>query len=341
MKDLIGDMVARSSFNLDNIRQAFETICQQKANKVEMAAFLTILKLKEWERHPDILAHASSIIRKFAVKMAVPIYDDWVDIVGMGGDGYHTFNVSTAASIIAGSCGCRVAKHGNRASTSKSGSADFLEALDVDINSLKGDKLANLLKSQNFNFLFSPIFYPVLVKVKEVRKELGFPTIFNILGPLLNPLNPKYTCIGVNQKDLAPVVIDALRMNGIKRAFVVHGEEGLDEISPAGKTYVWELQNGVCRSSVVTPEDFGVEPFGLDKVKGGTAEENADMFLNVLKGELKGPVLDFTVMNTAPILYVRGYADSLKEASDQARQKIESGEALEFFNNFINAVKIL
>nr|KAJ3420635.1 anthranilate phosphoribosyltransferase [Polyrhizophydium stewartii] len=263
---------------------------------------------------------------------------DVVDIVGTGGDGQNTFNVSTAASIVAAGAGAKVAKHGNRASSSTSGSADVLEALDCNLSAVSPAAVNEILHESNFCFLFAQVFHPAMKNVAGPRKELGVRTIFNLLGPMTNPAHPTRMVVGVFSRDLGHAMAEALHLSGVKSGWVVHGCVGLDEISPEGNTLVWQFdESGNITERTISPSaDFGLPEHPLRDVVGGDAVENASTMRQLLSGELSGPILDFVLLNAAALLHVSGLAADLPAGVALARQSIASGAAkkqLELFSH--------
>ncbi|KAG6815993.1 hypothetical protein H0H87_009599 [Tephrocybe sp. NHM501043] len=308
-----------------------------------IGAFLTALHVHRVERRPECLAAAASVLRERALKAAVeaPEADFIVDIVGTGGDGYNLFNVSTTAAIVAAGAGARVIKHGSRSSTSSSGSADLLESLDCLFTAPTPGTHTPLPRIP-FTFILAPHYHPSLVQLVPFRKALPFRTMFNILGPLINPARPRGMVLGIAEPELGPTFARSLREGGVERALVVCGRERLDEISCAGETAAWELHpDGRVTETVLAPEMFGVERHPLRDVVGGSPEENADTFRALMalrKGgdvpERLKPVLDFVLINAAALLIVAGAARDYVEGADLARESIFSGKAWEALDQF-------
>ncbi|KAJ3106131.1 anthranilate phosphoribosyltransferase [Phlyctochytrium planicorne] len=324
------------SITIDDVTGILRLIMQGHATPAQIAAFLTGLKFTKKENDPKVVAAVASVMRSFSLEF--PIASDSplrtsevVDIVGTGGDGQDTFNVSTASSIIAAGCGLYVAKHGNRASSSSCGSADVLEALGCDFSAPRVENMVKVLERSRFCFLFSQVFHPAMKHVAAPRKELGVRTIFNLLGPLINPANPTRAVVGVFSKELGPLMAEALLLLGTKRSWVVNGDIGLDEISPEGKTTVWAIQDGKIEEFQISPADFGLQEHAIQSVAGGDAKHNAEIMMKLLSNELDGPVLDFVLMNCASLLHVAGKASTLKEGVELARKSIASGAAKDTF----------
>lgn len=250
-----------------------------------------------------------------------------VDTCGTGGDGAGTFNISTAAALVAAAAGARVAKHGNRAASSKSGSADVLEALGVQID-LPFERTAQAIREIGIGFLFAQAAHSSMRHVMPARKEIGVRTVFNLLGPLTNPAGARTQVVGVFSAEVLEVVAETLAELGSERAFVVHGAGGLDEIALAGETQVAEVRAGSVRRTTVTPEDFGVERAEPEAIRGGNAAENAEMILRILEGDAGTP-RDIVVVNASAALVAAGVSGDFREAASRAEEAIDSGAARE------------
>lgn len=287
------------------------------------------------------LAGLAQVMRKHAT----PVFVDgearptnMVDTCGTGGDGAKTFNISTAAAIVAAAAGARVAKHGNRAASSQSGSADVLEALGVRID-LPFERYGQAIREIGIGFLFAQAAHTATRHATPARKQIGVRTVFNLLGPLTNPAGAQAQVLGVFSKDVMDLVAATLAELGTERAFVVHGGGGLDEISLAGPTMVAEVRDGTVRRFSFTPEEFGVEPAPVAAVRGGTASENAALIQRILEGE-PGPPRDIVVINAAAALVAAGISENFRDAADAASSVIDSGKArktLENLKAFTNA----
>ncbi|KAJ3043645.1 anthranilate phosphoribosyltransferase [Rhizophlyctis rosea] len=322
-------------------QEAATQIMAGDATDAQVAAFLLSLKFQGKENDPAIIAAVASAMRDAALQVEFPadrvLAESLVDIVGTGGDGHNTFNVSTAAGIVAAGAGCKVAKHGNRASSSACGSADVLEALDCHLTSVTPESVPEILHHGNFCFLFSQRFHPAMKNVAGPRKEIGVRTIFNLLGPLSNPTLPRRLVVGVHSKAIGKLVAEALHLGGVQKAWVVNGEAGLDEISPIGQTHVWEInESGTITDKIVTPADFGLTPYPLADVVGGDAQHNAAIMRKLLDNALEedSPILNFVLLNAAALLFVAGKAETYEGAVAVARESIRSGNAkrsLEYF----------
>ncbi|GAO49133.1 anthranilate phosphoribosyltransferase [Saitoella complicata NRRL Y-17804] len=307
----------------------------------QTSALLVAMRLREVDRRADVIAGMVELMKEFGHK--VEHREEWgdgfVDIVGTGGDGQNTFNVSTTAAIVVGGCGVKVCKHGNKASTSASGSADILISFGCALNSLTYDTLPRIFPSTSFAFLYAPLYHPSLASVAPIRSSIGIPTIFNILGPLLNPVKVKARILGVHSEWLGSVYAEALRLLGAERGMVVWGEEGLDELSIAGPSRVWILDSTRpegYRTETLTPEDFGLTRHPLSSVASGTPTENAALLKKILVGEVgrEEPVMQFILLNAAALLVVAGVAGGWKEGVEVAWQSVVNGGAREALEGF-------
>jgi len=312
---------------------------------VQVGAFLTALHINRVERRPESLAAAAEVLRGRALTAAIEDADkDFVvDIVGTGGDGHNTFNVSTTAAIVAAGAGARVIKHGSRASTSSSGSADLLQSLGCLFTAPTPGTPLPIAKVP-FTFILAPHYHPALAMLAPFRKALPFRTMFNILGPLINPARPRGMVLGVAEPELGYTFAVSLRNGGVERALVVCGEERLDEISCAGNTFAWELKDGDITEFTLHPDQFGLKVHALSEVAGGTPEENAETFKLLLTsgsnipGRLT-PVLHFVLMNAAALLVVAGVAADFKDGVRLSLDSITSGKAWKALQLFQEAGK--
>ena len=249
-----------------------------------------------------------------------------VDTCGTGGDCRGTFNVSTISAIVAAGAGCNVAKHGNRSVSSQCGSADLFMKLGVNIE-VNPEKVGQCIDENGIGFLFAPMLHIAMKYAIGPRREMGVRTIFNILGPMTNPAGAKRQLLGVFDESIMESMVNTLRKLGSEHVMIVHGEDGLDEITLTGKTTVYELKDGRIKKYVLEPEDVGLERFHLAKLKGGDPDRNAEIAIQILEGK-KGPAKDFVLMNAGAVIYVGGMASSLREGIKKARNSIDSGEAL-------------
>ncbi|KAJ7760474.1 glycosyl transferase family, a/b domain-containing protein [Mycena metata] len=332
-------------FTANDLKLALNHLFTPEAvSPVQIGAFLTALHIHRVERRPDSLAAAAAVLRDRALKAKVeaPEGDFIVDIVGTGGDGYNLFNVSTTAAIVAAGAGARVIKHGSRASTSSSGSADLLQALGCIFTAPASQATETPIPRMPFTFILAPHYHPVLASIAPYRKALPFRTMFNVLGPLINPARPQGMVLGIAEPEIGQTFAQSLREGGVERALVVCGYEKLDEISCAGPTYAWELLNGEITERTLRPELFGLQAHPLSAVRGGSPEENADTFKKLLTSgkdvpESLKPVLDFVSMNASALLVVAGLAEDYAHGARLAVESITSGKAWAALETFREA----
>ena len=320
--------------NRDETIAIFEDIFTGKFDPILLGSVLTSLKLKG--ETPSEIAGAASAMLNSATPFERHHDFEIGEIVGTGGDGQNTINISTISGILAASLGLHVAKHGNRGVSSKTGASDLLDALGVNIR-MTPMRAFETLKKTNFTFCFAPVYHTGMKYAAPVRKALGVRTIFNILGPLTNPAHADYQVIGVYSKDLVDVVADVLRENGVKRAIVAYGS-GLDEITVHDKTYIALLhEKGTIEKQVLSPEDFGVETYSLDEIRGGEPEENKEITLRILSGKGTPAQNAAVAVNTAALLYLGKRVSSLKEGTALALKALREGTAMNTLNAFIKA----
>ena len=315
----------------------FEQICEIIASKeyeiTQLAALLVLISEKSL--YPQSLAGLAKNILKYSQTYRDP--SPMIDLCGTGGDGFKTINISTTVAFILASLGVKVAKHGNKAVSSKSGSSDVLEILGIhSSNSLLRQR--ELLNDKNLAFFHAPFFHPLVGEVREVRQRLGIRTVFNVLGPLLNPnLALKNQLVGVYHKPVLRLYAETLQLLGRERALVVRGEDGLDEISLCDETRVVELRGGQISEYSITPEQFGFKRAFHSEIEGGTPEQNAEILKQILKGELDGPKFDVVVLNAMFALYTAGVADSPAQAKEVILDAIKSGKVYKFFEDYVGA----
>jgi len=290
---------------------------------VMMAALITGLRVKK-ETIGEITA-AAQVMREVSTKVPVTDTTHLVDIVGTGGDGSHTFNISTCSMFVAAAAGAKVSKHGGRSVSSKSGSADVLESLGVNIN-LKPEQIARSIEQCGIGFMFAPNHHPAMKNVAPVRKELGIKTIFNILGPLTNPAGAPNILMGVFHADLVGIQVRALQRLGAEHAVVVYGRDGMDEISLGASTMVGELKDGEIREYELHPEDFGFQMSSNRTLRVETPEQSKAMLLGVLDNQA-GPALDIVLLNAGAALYAANVVDSIAAGVERSRGVIASGAA--------------
>ena len=305
---------------------AFDVFMDGEASTVQMAALLTALRVKGVV--PVEVAGGVRALRKAMIPIAAESPDTLIDTCGTGGGAVTTFNISTAAALVARGAGARIAKHGNRSFTSRSGSADVLEALQVRIE-LSPEEMAHILEKAGIVFMFAPLLHPAMRHVGPVRRELGFPTIMNILGPLTNPAGVRRQLVGVADAALVPLVVETLKELGHIRALVVHGEAGLDELSPMGPTAVAELHEGAVRQRTVRPEDFGLVSCSAEELAGGEPEDNARIILSVLEGGDREGARTAVLMNAGAALYVADISETIEDGIATAASAIDDGSALD------------
>jgi anthranilate phosphoribosyltransferase len=319
----------------DEMIEVMRCIMRGEVSPALTAALLTGLRVKK-ETIGEIAA-AASVMREFSAKVQVNNAENLVDIVGTGGDGAHTFNISTAAMFVVAAAGAKVAKHGNRSVSSKSGSADVLEALGAAIE-LQPEQVAQCINGTGFGFMFAPIHHPAMKNVAPVRKELGIRTIFNILGPLTNPASAPNILMGVYHPDLCGVQANVMLKLGAQHALVVHGRDGLDEITLADKTLVAELHQGQIREYEIAPEDFGFQRSSLDSLRVESPAQSQAMLLSVLENT-QGPARDIVLLNAGAALYAANSAKDIHDGIAMAKAVLDSGAARAKVNEYIAATR--
>ncbi len=322
IKEAISLLIEKIDLSESEMSDTMREIMEGKATDAQIGAFLTALRLKG-ETIAEITG-AAKVMREKALSIKAPA--ETVDTCGTGGDMAHTFNISTTAAIVVAGAGIPVAKHGNRSVSSKCGSADVLQALGVNIE-LTPEKVEKSLIKVGFGFLFAPLLHGAMKYAMGPRREIGIRTVFNILGPLTNPAGAKYQILGVYSSDLTETMAKVLGNLGCIHAFVVHGEDGLDEITITGKTKVSELKGGKVENYFIEPEDFGIKTGSIEDLLGGEAKENAEITINILKGE-KGPKRDIVLLNASAAIVASGKVKDLKEGIAIAERSIDSGAAL-------------
>jgi len=326
-------LVERKDLSRIEAAGAMEAIMTGAATNAQIAAFLTALRMKgetveELIGFAQVMRQKAVKVRSRASEVVAATGTDremLLDTAGTGGDASGTFNVSTATAFVVAGAGLKVAKHGNRSVSSLCGSADVVETLGINIE-LAPAKVARCVDEVGIGFLYAPLLHTAMKHVMAARREMGIRTVFNMLGPLTNPAGANAQIIGVYSDALTEPLARALAELGTLRAFVVHGQDGLDEISNTGLTHISEVHEGVVRSSAVTPEDFGLPRASIKDLRGGDREENADIIRRVLAGE-PGPRRDIVLMNAAAALVVGGKARDFKEGVALAAQSIDSGSA--------------
>ncbi|OWY26358.1 anthranilate phosphoribosyltransferase [Herbaspirillum robiniae] len=321
----------------DEMLTLFRQIMSGEMSPVMIAALTMGLRVKK-ESIGEIAA-AAQVMREFATKVPMADTTGLLDIVGTGGDGAHTFNISTASMFVAAAAGARVAKHGGRSVSSSSGSADVLEALGADIN-LQPEQVAQSIAQTNIGFMFAPNHHAAMKHAAPVRKELGVRTIFNILGPLTNPAGAPNILMGVFHADLVGIQVRVLQRLGAQHAIVVWGRDNLDEVTLGGATMVGELVNGEIREYEIHPEDFGLSMFASRNLQVANAAESKEKIFEALAGK-PGPVHDIVLLNAATALYAAGKSASIAEGLDLARATIASGAARAKLDQFVQVTRTL
>ncbi len=329
IQQAIYKVLNRENLTLEMTKSVMDEIMSGNATNAQIASFVTAIRMKG-ETIDEITACAM-IMRKYGVK--VKHEGDVLDIVGTGGDEAFTFNISTVSSLIISAAGIPVAKHGNRSVSSKCGSADVLEALGVKID-IPVERSEQILKEIGICFLFAPLYHSSMKYAAPVRRELGVRTIFNILGPLSSPADANLQLLGVYDENLVEPMARVLANLGVKRAMVVHGHDGLDEVSLSAKTTVCEVNQGQVNSFFLDPHQFGFEYCKLEDLVGGDPTLNAEIARSILRGE-KGPKRDIVLLNSAICLYMSYNNITLRECVKLAAETIDSGKAMEQLNRFI------
>jgi anthranilate phosphoribosyltransferase len=332
VKDAIKKTTNRESLTRQEMEAAMEEIMAGEATSAQIGALLTALKMKG-ETVAEITGAATVMRRK---ALHVQVQDDGtplLDTCGTGGDGAGTFNISTTVAFILAGAGVRVAKHGNRSVSSSCGSADVLKELGANLEQ-PPEAVGRCINETGFGFLFAPVFHLAMKYAAGPRQEMGIRTLFNVLGPLTNPAGASCQLLGVYDRDLTEPIAQALDGLGIRSAMVVHGMDGLDEISLSGPTQISRLEDGRVTTSFFEPLQLGMSPCSLDEIKGGSASENAQHLLNVLEGK-SGPRRDVALLNASAALVVAGKAESFQEGLGIAAKSVDSGDARKKLEQFL------
>ena len=318
----LADLLDGRSLPREQARAVMNQIMEGDATPAQMGAFLVALRLKG--ETAEEIAGCAEAMRAHVLPVR-PTRDDLVDTAGTGGDGGGTFNISTAAALVAASAGAAVAKHGNRAVSSASGSADVLEALGFSLE-LVPERIAQSIDELGFGFMFAPTHHPAMRHAAPVRRELATRTVFNVLGPLTNPAGARAQVIGVYAPGLVRTIAEVLAQLGARRAFVVHGAHGVDELSPAGPNLVCEVVDGAVRERTIDPAELGVERCDPGELAGGSPAENAESIRAVFAGA-RGGKRDAVLLNAAGAIAAAGHAEDLREGLERAREALDSGAA--------------
>ena len=335
IKEAIEKIVLKEDLTYDEAYAVMNEIMNGETTPTQNAAFLAALSTKSTKAETiDEISGCAQAMREHALTVDGGDMDT-LEIVGTGGDRAGSFNISTTTAFVAAAAGIKVAKHGNRAASSKSGTADCLEALGANIN-LEPEKCVSLLEDAGFCFFFAQKYHTSMKYVGSIRRELGFRTVFNILGPLTNPIKPSRQLLGVYDEYLLEPLAKVLTSLGVKNGMVVYGREKLDELSTAGETVVCEFNNGEYNSYVLTPEQFGLTRSTKQDLEGGTPEENAKITRDILSGKDRGPKFETVLMNAGAALYLAGKATDIADGIGKARELIDNGEALKAMERFVD-----
>lgn len=333
LKSCIDKLMRKQNLDVETCCQVIDEILKPDTNPLQISAFLVLLRTKG--ETPEEL---SGIISGLKQKMlTIQTSHQVMDIVGTGGDQAHTVNISTGSAILAASCGVRIAKHGSRASSSQSGSADVLEALGININ-LSPEKISTCIDTIGIGFCFFPNFHPLMKELSALRKQLNVPTSFNILGPLLNPANPAYMLLGVYDETLMPLMANFLKQTDTKKTFVVHGC-GLDEISCVGPAKIIEVTQTSLTESIINPEKYGFSRCEIKDLQGGDAKTNAKILLDIFSAYQNNShqynhIRDTLILNTATALYLYGLHPSIESAIPEVKEKLADKAALRLLNQW-------
>ena len=321
IREAIDVVVSGQSLTMQQAATVMRQIMQGEATPAQLGSFLTALRLKG--ESTEEIAGMATVMREFSLRVRVD--GTVVDSVGTGGDGSNSFNISTAAALVAAGAGVRIAKHGNRAASGSCGAADVLEALGVRIE-LPPEGVERCINEGGIGFMFAQAFHPSMRHAGPVRREIGIRTVFNILGPLTNPAAAQRQLIGVAFPQLGEKMAEVMRLLGSERTLVVHGTGGLDEIALDGDTTIWELRDGGVETWTFRPDDTGLGRWSLDDLRGGDREANASTMLNLLNGE-GGPIRDAVLLNTAGVLLAAGATATIPDGIQSAAQAIDTGAA--------------
>lgn len=324
-KQALQTLIEGRDFSYEEMLSVMRQVMGGELTSAQIAGLLMALRIKG--ETVDEIAAAAEVMRSLATKVTIKNTQHLVDTCGTGGDGIQTFNVSTAGAFVAAAAGASVAKHGGRSVSSTCGSIDVLEALGVNVN-LTPEQVAASVDEIGIGFMFAPNHHSAMKHAAPVRRELGVRTMFNLLGPLTNPAGAKRQVMGVFHRDLTGLLAGALQRLGSEHVMVVHGADGMDEISFTGDTYVAELKNGAVKQYTVNPTQFGLPLHQLDTIQVQNAEESKAMVLDVLSGKL-GPARDIVLLNAGAAIYVAGVAESLAAGIEKAKQVIDSGAAMD------------
>ncbi|MBI5143903.1 MAG: anthranilate phosphoribosyltransferase [Candidatus Omnitrophica bacterium] len=333
IKEAIEKLINRIDLTEDETRAAFGEIMTGNATATQISAFITALRMKG-ETVSEIIG-AAKVMREKSLKLHVE--GRLVDTCGTGGSNINTFNISTAAALVVAGCGLKVAKHGNRSASSQCGSADVVEALGVNLE-IGPDMVERCIREVGIGFIYAPLFHAAMKYAIGPRREIGIRTIFNILGPLSNPAGATSQVLGVYDANLTEVMARVLKNLGTERAFVVHGMDGLDEMTVTAKTKVTELKDGKIKTYYISPVMFGLKKARLEDIEGRDAKENADIISSILKGE-RGPRREIVLLNASAALVAGFKARDFREGIALAEESIDSGKALDVLSKLVELTK--
>lgn len=339
IKEAVEKIVRKGDLSYEEAYAVMNEIMNGETSATQNAAFLAALSTKSTKAETiDEISGCAAAMREHATPVEHPGMEV-LEIVGTGGDGSKSFNISTTSAMVIAAAGIKVAKHGNRAASSLSGTADCQEALGINIDQ-SPEKARRLLEEVGICFFFAQKYHAAMKYVGAIRRELGFRTVFNILGPLTNPAKPEYFLLGVYDEYLVEPVAKVLDKLGVKRALVVYGKDRMDEISASDATVVCELKNGYYRSVEIKPEHFGLERGKKEELLGGTAEENAEITRGILRGEIRGTKRNAVLLNAGAAIYVGGKAESIAEGIRLSEKLIDSGAAMEVLEKYRKASQV-
>jgi len=330
-KDIIRKLSRFENLTKSELQEALTDIVEGRSGEGQIGAFIMGMAMKG--ATVEEITAAAEKFREWATPVHYPYPEELVDTCGTGGDKVDTFNVSTMTAFVAAAAGAKVAKHGNRAVSSKCGSADFLEALGANIE-LVPEQVVRLIEEVGIGFLYAPVYHPAMRNVAKVRRELGIKSLFNLVGPLSNPAGARRQLVGVYAPELVEPLAKVLQNLGVIRGYVVHGMEGLDEVSITGETLIAEISPEGVRVFTVTPEGLGLKRWDLESIKGGDCQKNVEIFSQILEGKNK-PAEDFLVINSAFALAAAGLVDSPIEGVELARETLKSGKVGETVRKFV------
>lgn len=329
--EALKELSNKQNISYETTKNVMYEITQGEATEAQIASFLTALKLNG--ETVDEITAAAEVMKEKCIKTELGTTNT-LDIVGTGGDMTGTFNISTAASFVAAACGIPIAKHGNRALTSKSGSIDVIEALGINVNKTPQDE-KDIFNKLNICFMFAQNHHPAMKYAAKVRKDLNFRTLFNILGPLTNPAGASSQLFGVYDENLVEILAKVISNLGVKNVLVVHGKDGIDEATISDDTIISEARNGKIKTYTIKPEDFGFKRCNINDILGGDANANANIIKNIFMGKETGAKRDIVILNSGLALYTFNRTATIKDGIDLASKIINSGLALDKLNRYI------